>query len=138
MRRPPYEPASNADPVPGRHHRHSAGKGEGHRVETGGPPISWPLFRPSRGWRRSRPVRPCACPAPSPEDLLTVKRVIEAGFQVGFDGAVIIQGADTIEESAFLLDVPVTGDKPVVMRTCPALSRWRLRRRPVGSAPWPC
>lgn len=54
-------------------------------------------------------------PSLSLEDLLAVARDIDAGFQAGFDGAVVVQGTDTIEESAFLLDVLVPGDKPVVV-----------------------
>ncbi|APT59798.1 MAG: asparaginase [Azospirillum brasilense] len=60
---------------------------------------------------------PLRLPSPSLslEDLLAVARDIDAGFQAGFDGAVVVQGTDTIEESAFLLDVLVPGDKPVVV-----------------------
>jgi L-asparaginase len=47
--------------------------------------------------------------------LLEVARMIEEGFASGFDGAVVIQGTDTIEESAFILDLLVGGEKPVVI-----------------------
>lgn len=57
---------------------------------------------------------------PSPsitlEHIVDVAAVIERGFLgEGFDGAVVIQGTDTIEESAFLLDLLVAGEKPVVV-----------------------
>lgn len=57
---------------------------------------------------------------PSPsiklEHILEVADVIERAFRDdGFDGAVVIQGTDTIEESAFLLDLLISGDKPVVV-----------------------
>ena len=72
---------------------------------------------------------PFRLPSPSltPGNLVEVARTIEEGFASGFDGAVVIQGTDTIEESAFILDVLVG-----------ARSRWwspapcagRMRRAP--------
>jgi L-asparaginase len=60
---------------------------------------------------------PFRLPSPSltPGDLVEVARMIEEGFDSGFDGAVVIQGTDTIEESAFILDLLVAGEKPVVV-----------------------
>ena len=60
---------------------------------------------------------PFKLPSPSltVANLVEVARMITEGFASGFDGAVVIQGTDTIEESAFILDLLVPGDKPVVM-----------------------
>ena len=57
---------------------------------------------------------------PSPsiklENIIEVAGIIERGFRdEGYDGAVVIQGTDTIEESAFLLDLLIGGGKPVVV-----------------------
>ncbi len=60
---------------------------------------------------------PFRLPSPSltPANLVDIARRIEQGFADGFDGAVVIQGTDTIEESAFILDLLVRSDKPVVV-----------------------
>lgn len=56
-----------------------------------------------------------ASPSLSLANLVDVARRIEAAFADGTDGAVVVQGTDTIEESAFLLDLLVAGDRPVVV-----------------------
>ncbi|MFO1049443.1 MAG: asparaginase [Geminicoccaceae bacterium] len=60
---------------------------------------------------------PFRLPSPSltPPMLVEVAAEIERAFATGCDGAVVVQGTDTIEESAFLLDLLVGGDRPVVM-----------------------
>lgn len=60
---------------------------------------------------------PFRLPSPSLtlDKLVEVAGLLEEGFASGFDGAVVIQGTDTIEESAFLLDLLVRADKPVVV-----------------------
>jgi L-asparaginase len=60
---------------------------------------------------------PFKLPSPSltTAGLVDVARTVNEAFATGFDGAVVIQGTDTIEESAFLLDVLVDSDKPVVV-----------------------
>lgn len=60
---------------------------------------------------------PARLPSPSltPDHLIETARQIIAGFADGFDGAVVIQGTDTIEESAFLLDLLIGDAKPVVV-----------------------
>lgn len=60
---------------------------------------------------------PMRLPSPSLSlaNLVDVAREVDKAFREGVDGAVVIQGTDTLEESAFLLDLLVPGDKPVVV-----------------------
>lgn len=49
------------------------------------------------------------------DDVLTVAAQLTEALQGGITGAVVIQGTDTIEETAFVLDRLVQSDKPVVV-----------------------
>lgn len=56
-----------------------------------------------------------ASPSLSIANLVEVARRIETAFAGGADGAVVVQGTDTIEESAFILDLLVADERPVVV-----------------------
>lgn len=56
-----------------------------------------------------------ASPSLTIANIIEVANRIEAAFADGADGAVVIQGTDTIEEAAFLLDLLVAGERPVVL-----------------------
>ena len=48
-------------------------------------------------------------------DLVALARAIEQSFDTGTDGVVVTQGTDTIEETAFALDLLVRSSRPVVV-----------------------
>src|SRR5690606_33820463 len=49
------------------------------------------------------------------ENISELAQTINGKFAGDIAGAIVIQGTDTIEETAFLLDALVSGDKPVVV-----------------------
>lgn len=51
----------------------------------------------------------------SMDDVSAMAALIESELLSGMDGAVVVQGTDTIEEAAFLYDLICRGDKPIVV-----------------------
>ena len=49
------------------------------------------------------------------DNVLAVATLIDQRFAAGIDGIVVIQGTDTIEETAFLLELVVQSERPVVV-----------------------
>lgn len=49
------------------------------------------------------------------ENIVELARTIDKYLEGAIDGAVVIQGTDTIEETAFLLNILIESDKPVVV-----------------------
>ncbi len=61
----------------------------------------------------SKPALPSA--SLSLSAIAALASEIDTLYQQGIDGVVVVQGTDTIEESAFLLDLLVQGDRPLVV-----------------------
>ncbi|MGH8129015.1 MAG: asparaginase [Gammaproteobacteria bacterium] len=49
------------------------------------------------------------------DDIVRLARLVDEHLATGAEGCVVIQGTDTIEETAFLLDLLVNSDRPVVV-----------------------
>lgn len=56
-----------------------------------------------------------AGPSLTIDDLLTVAALLRERFQAGVDGAIVVQGTDTIEETSFALDRLLPAGAPVVV-----------------------
>lgn len=48
-------------------------------------------------------------------NLVDIARLIDARMSEGFSGAVVVQGTDTLEETAFVLDVLAASERPIVV-----------------------
>jgi L-asparaginase len=47
--------------------------------------------------------------------IVDLAKLIQQRFDGGADGAIVIQGTDTIEETSFLLDLLIADKKPVIV-----------------------
>jgi L-asparaginase len=56
-----------------------------------------------------------ASPSLTIEDMVGVARTLESRLASDVSAAIVVQGTDTIEETAFILDLLVRSDRPVVM-----------------------
>ena len=62
-------------------------------------------------------ISPFVCPASSIKlsDFLSLAKNLEKQLNSSYDGALVIQGTDTIEETSFILDLLIKSDKPIVV-----------------------
>ncbi|MGI6852099.1 asparaginase [Mesorhizobium sp. 1B3] len=49
------------------------------------------------------------------DDLVAIAELIDSRVGEGFAGAIVVQGTDTIEETAFVLDTLIVSERPVVV-----------------------
>lgn len=100
----------------GRYHRHGARRQRRHSAESIRRTIA---FGGARAGRSGRGHGGFAVQLPSAslivDQLRDVARRVEAALAQGATAAVVVQGTDAIEESAFVLDLLLQTDRPVVV-----------------------
>ncbi|KAM4059802.1 L-asparaginase 2-2 [Hirsutella rhossiliensis] len=64
---------------------------------------------------RSRQIANVGSPDMTAEDLVRMAQTIERELQGDTQGVVVTHGTDTLEESAFFLELTINSDKPVVL-----------------------
>ena len=71
------------------------------------------------------------------EDLIGIADLVDRRLCDGCAGAVVVQGTDTIEESAYVLDLLVASDRPVeaCQGSSAASNAWRTRPPCASSSP---
>lgn len=84
-------------------------------LDDGGPADACHAFAEAAGIE----ARVVTGPPPSPARLVDLARRIEDAHAEGMAGTVVLLNRDTLEEAAFVLDLLVGGDRPVVAAVAP-------------------